>query len=81
MPTTATDYTPYVEQLMSSNGGKQPQAIACLLTSQCIPMWTALKNVGYTGAYWTPLGAMTTLDSTMQGTVTISMYNNAPTQG
>ena len=49
VPVTASDYTPYVQQLLTSNGGKQPQAIACQLTAQCIPMWTALKNAGYTG--------------------------------
>ncbi len=81
VPATASDYTPYVEQLMSSNGGKQPQAMACEMTEQCIPMWTALKNAGYTGAYWQPLGPIAALNSTMQGTVTISMYNNAPNPG
>ena len=52
VPITASDYTPYVQQMLTSNNGKAPQAIACQLTEQCIPMWTALKNAGYTGAYW-----------------------------
>ena len=56
IPTAASDYTPYVQQLLTSNKGKQPQAIGCQLTAECIPMWTALKNAGYTGSYWTPLG-------------------------
>ena len=62
IPTTASDYTPYVQQLMTSNNGKPPQAIGCQLTAQCIPMWTALKNAGYTGTYWTPLGAIAALN-------------------
>ncbi len=81
VPVTASDYTPYVQQLLTSNGGKQPQAIACQLTAQCIPMWTALKNAGYTGSYWTPLGAIAALDSSMQGTVTIATFNNEPSPG
>jgi ABC-type branched-subunit amino acid transport system substrate-binding protein len=78
VPTTASDYTPYVQQLLSSNNGKQPQAIGCQLTEQCIPMWSALKNAGYTGSYWTPLGEIASLDSIMQGTVTTTTYNNQP---
>ena len=81
VPVTASDYTPYVQQLLTSNGGKQPQAIGCQLAAQCIPMWTALKNAGYTGSYWHPLGAIAALDSTMQGTVTIATFNNEPNPG
>jgi len=81
IPSTASDYTPYVQQLMTSNNGKPPQAIACQLTAQCIPMWTALKNAGYTGSYWSPLGPIPSLYSTMAGTVTIATYNNAPNPG
>ena len=81
VPTTASDYTPYVQQLMTSANGGQPQAIACQVTAQCIPMWTALKNAGYKGSYWHSLGAIAALDSTMQGTVTITTYNNEPSPG
>lgn len=81
IPLTIADFTPYVQQLLSSNNGKQPQAISCQETSQCIPIWAALKNAGYTGSYWSPLGAIPALDSSMQGTVTISMFNNEPNPG
>ncbi len=81
VPTTASDYTPYVQQLLTSNHGKQPQAISCQLTAQCIPMWTALKNAGYTGSFWSPLGPIAALASTMAGTVTLATYNNAPNPG
>jgi ABC-type branched-subunit amino acid transport system substrate-binding protein len=81
VPTTASDYTPYVQQLLTSNHGQQPQAIGCQLTAQCIPMWTALKNAGFTGSYWTPLGAIAALNSSMQGTVTIATFNNEPSPG
>jgi ABC-type branched-subunit amino acid transport system substrate-binding protein len=81
VPTTASDYTPYVQQLMTANHGKQPQAISCQLTAQCIPMWTALKNAGYKGSFWSPLGPIAALASTMAGTVTLATYNNAPNPG
>ena len=81
VPTTSSDYTPYVQQLMTANSGKQPQAIACQLTAQCIPMWTALKNAGYTGSYWSPLGPIPALYTSMAGTVTIAAYNDAPNAG
>lgn len=81
IPTTASDYTPYVQQLMTADSGKPPQAIGCQLTAQCIPMWAALKNAGYTGSYWSPLGPIPALYSTMEGTVTIATYNNAPNAG
>jgi ABC-type branched-subunit amino acid transport system substrate-binding protein len=78
VPITASDYTPYVQQLLTANHGKQPQAIGCQLTAQCIPMWTALKNAGFSGSYWTPLGGIAQLYSVMAGTVTISTFNNSP---
>ena len=81
VPTTASDYTPYVQQLITSDHGKQPQAISCQATTLCISMWTALKNAGYTGSYWSPLGPVAALSSTMAGTVTLATYNNAPNTG
>jgi ABC-type branched-subunit amino acid transport system substrate-binding protein len=78
VPVSASDYTPYVQQLLTSNNGKQPQAIACQEAAQCIPMWTALKNAGFTGTYSTPLGAVAALGSAMEGTVTTSTFNNEP---
>ncbi len=40
-----------------------------------------MKNAGYTGSYWSPLGPIPPLYSTMAGTVTIATYNNAPNAG
>ncbi len=81
VPTAVSDYTPYVQQLMTSNHGKQPQAISCQATTLCIAMWTGLKNAGYRGSYWSPLGPVAALSSTMAGTVTLATYNNAPNAG
>ena len=66
---------------MTATSGRQPQAIACQLTAQCIPMWSALKDAGYTGSYWSPLGPIPALYTSMAGTVTIAAYNNAPNAG
>ena len=81
IPTVASDYTPYVEQIMTANHGKPPQAVGCQLTEQCIPMWAALKNAGFKGSYWSPLGVIAALDSAMAGTVTTSTFNNEPNPG
>ena len=78
LPVAASDYTPYVQQLMTANHGKQPQAISCQGTTQCVPMWTALKNAGYVGSYWSPLGPVAALNTSMQGTVTLASYNVSP---
>ena len=82
LPSTATDYTPYVEQLTSSDSGRAPQSIACLGTEQCIPLYTALRNVGYHGIYITPgFGAVAALNSSMQGSLTTGQYNSSPNPG
>jgi ABC-type branched-subunit amino acid transport system substrate-binding protein len=81
LPATVSDYTPYVEQWMTSNNGKPPQVIYCLLSTQCIAAWAALKAVGYTGIYYDTLGGTQALASSMAGTVTANFYNSAPNSG
>jgi hypothetical protein len=81
VPITATDYTPYVEALLSSASGKQPDVIVCQLTAQCIPIWTALKNDGFSGTFYTPLGPISALASALAGTVTVAYYNTSPNPG
>jgi ABC-type branched-subunit amino acid transport system substrate-binding protein len=78
LPTTVTDYTPYVEQWMTSNHGKPPQAIVCLAVAECIGAWSALKAAGYTGPYLEPFGNITAIAGLMAGTVSTSVYNTAP---
>jgi ABC-type branched-subunit amino acid transport system substrate-binding protein len=81
VPTTVADYTPYVEQWMTANSGKPPQVIYCLLTSQCIAAWAALKAVGYSGIFYDTLGGTASLAASMAGTVTANFYNSAPNAG
>ena len=56
VPITTSDYSPYVTEWMAADGGKQPDDIHCLLSTQCIPIWNALKAAGFTGTYQSPLG-------------------------
>ena len=77
VPMTTTDYSPYVTAWMSADGGKQPDMIACLLATQCLPIWTQLKAAGYTGTYWTPL-ALDLFAKPLEGTIGLGQYNTTP---
>jgi ABC-type branched-subunit amino acid transport system substrate-binding protein len=76
-----SDYTPYVQQLLKANGGKAPDAIECLLTTDCIPIWAQLKASGYKGVYEHFLYS-DLLTKPMQGTVvetqTVPFGDNTP---
>jgi branched-chain amino acid transport system substrate-binding protein len=63
-----SDYTPYVQQLLKSDGGKAPDAMVCLLTTDCIAIWAQLKASGYPGVYEHFLYS-DLLTKPMQGTV------------
>jgi ABC-type branched-subunit amino acid transport system substrate-binding protein len=81
LPTTVSDYTPYVDQWMTANSGKPPQVIYCLLAAQCINAWAALKAVGYSGIFYDTLGGQAALAKSMAGTVTANFYNSSPNAG
>ena len=81
VPPVATDYTPYVQQLMTAANGKQPSTIYCLLAVQCVAVWKDLQNSGFTGTYGTPLGSVPALTASLQGTVSSAFYNIAPNPG
>jgi branched-chain amino acid transport system substrate-binding protein len=48
---TTSDYTPYAQTVLTSDHGKAPDAILCLLATDCIPMFDLIKANGYTGTY------------------------------
>jgi ABC-type branched-subunit amino acid transport system substrate-binding protein len=50
-PPPISDYSPYVQQLMTSDSGHAPQVIECLLATDCIPMYSGLVNAGFNGTY------------------------------
>jgi ABC-type branched-subunit amino acid transport system substrate-binding protein len=50
-PPPVSDYTPYVQQLLHSNKGGAPDTIVCLLTTDCIPIYSLLQANKYPGLY------------------------------
>jgi ABC-type branched-subunit amino acid transport system substrate-binding protein len=50
-PPPVSDYTPYVQEYMTSDNGKAPDAILCLLATQCINVYTGLQAAGYQGTF------------------------------
>ena len=54
-PPPVSDYTPYVQQLMTADGGKAPDALVCLLAIDCIPIYKGVLAAGYKGAYFSNL--------------------------
>ena len=46
-----TDYTPYVQQLLTSDNGKAPDAFDCLLTIECLQTWDKMQAQGYPGVF------------------------------
>ena len=54
-PPSVADYTPYVQAVTTSDGGKAPDAMVCLAAIQCIDMWTKIKAGGYTGTFMSAL--------------------------
>ena len=40
---------------MTSDNGKPPDAMVCLLATQCINTYTLIKAGGYTGTFWSAL--------------------------
>ena len=54
-PPPVSDYTPYIQQLMTADGGKAPDAMVCLLAIDCIPIYKGVVEAGYKGAYYSNL--------------------------
>jgi hypothetical protein len=80
VPEITSDYTPFVTEWMTADGGKQPDSIFCLLATQCVPIWSALKSGGFTGAYWSPLG-IDLFAKAFEGTIASSFFNTQPSPG
>jgi ABC-type branched-subunit amino acid transport system substrate-binding protein len=78
LPVTVSDYTPYVQQWLTSAGGQQPDVITCYAAAQCIPAYAALKAAGFKGTYFETLGNVTVLEKPLAGVVTATFYNTAP---
>jgi ABC-type branched-subunit amino acid transport system substrate-binding protein len=63
-----SDYSPYAQQMLTADNGKAPDAMLCLLSTDCISMWSLIKANGYTGTYITSLYA-DVLVKALSGTV------------
>jgi branched-chain amino acid transport system substrate-binding protein len=77
VPTQATDYTPYVQDLMHADDGHQPDAISCALSAQCIAFWDSLQAAGFTGTFSSNLG-IDLLAGPLKGTVALNFWNTEP---
>lgn len=45
------DYSPYAQAMLTANNGNPPDAILCLLATDCIKMYDLIHASGYTGTY------------------------------
>jgi ABC-type branched-subunit amino acid transport system substrate-binding protein len=79
-PPPVADYTPYVQKLMTADSGKPPDAMVCLLATQCINTYSLIKAGGYSGVFWSALydPRLVTL---FNGAVSLASFNppEAPT--
>jgi branched-chain amino acid transport system substrate-binding protein len=80
VPVTTSDYSPYVQDWMSSDGGDPPDAMYCLMSAACIDVWAAVKAAGYEGTFQTPLYS-DLLIQPMAGSVATVFYNTEPNDG
>ncbi|WP_331773057.1 ABC transporter substrate-binding protein (plasmid) [Embleya sp. NBC_00888] len=50
-PPPVSDYTPYIQQLLKSDGGSAPDVIQCYLGPDCVQIYALLKAGGFKGLY------------------------------
>jgi ABC-type branched-subunit amino acid transport system substrate-binding protein len=80
VPAQTSDYSPYVQAWLGADGGDAPDAMACLMTIQCIDAWAAVKAAGYEGAFQTPLFSEQLIEP-LAGTLSTAFYNTEPNDG
>jgi ABC-type branched-subunit amino acid transport system substrate-binding protein len=79
-PPPVSDYTPYAQPLLTAGkDGAAPDAIACLLSTDCIAMWSLLKASGFAGIYSSGLYSDAVLKP-LQGSVVSSFTANLSDQ-
>ena len=49
------DYTPYAQAALTADNGKAPDVIACLLATDCIPLYAQIQANNYPGIYMSSL--------------------------
>jgi ABC-type branched-subunit amino acid transport system substrate-binding protein len=45
------DFTPYVQDIVTSNDGKAPDVVLCLLSTECLSIWDLVKANGFDGIF------------------------------
>jgi hypothetical protein len=50
-PAVISDYSPYVQELLTANGGKAPDVITCLVATECIGIYSLLQGQGFGGIF------------------------------
>lgn len=80
VPLATSDYSPYVQDWLSADGGDPPDAMYCLLSVQCLEIWAAVKAAGYEGTFQTSLYT-DLLVGPLSGTVALASYNVEPNPG
>jgi ABC-type branched-subunit amino acid transport system substrate-binding protein len=45
------DFTPYVQDILTSNDGGAPDVVLCLLSTECLNIWDLVKANGYDGIF------------------------------
>jgi ABC-type branched-subunit amino acid transport system substrate-binding protein len=73
MPGSAvSDFTPYVQKMMTADNGKPPDVVQCVLSTDCIPVYDQMKAGGFTGTFISPLYS-DLLVKPMAGSVTVTL--------
>jgi branched-chain amino acid transport system substrate-binding protein len=80
VPVTTSDYSPYVQEWLTSDGGEAPDAMYCLMAVSCLDIWTAVKSAGYEGTFQTSLYSDLLIEP-LAGTVASVFYNTEPNDG
>jgi ABC-type branched-subunit amino acid transport system substrate-binding protein len=70
-----TDYTPYAQAALTGDNGKAPDVIACLLATDCIPMYGLIKASGYKGIFMSSLYSNVLVGAMNGSTVNTAFVN------
>jgi ABC-type branched-subunit amino acid transport system substrate-binding protein len=70
-----SDYTPYVDKVLTGADGHAPDSVLCQTTLDCLGMWDLMKARGYQGVFITGLYAPALVKS-LAGTVASQPYVN-----
>jgi ABC-type branched-subunit amino acid transport system substrate-binding protein len=74
-PPPVSDFTPYVQDLLTSDGGDAPDVVYCLLAADCLPVHEQLKALGFEGIYQHPVYS-DLLTAQLEGTVVSNGFAN-----